>query len=35
MTAKYLHIISVPQTKCLTTETGDLIFPALKVCFRH
>jgi hypothetical protein len=25
----------VPHIKCLTTETGDPIFPALKVYFKH
>jgi len=35
MTARNLHIISVPRIKCLTTEIGDHIFPALKVYFKH
>jgi len=35
MTARNLHVISVPRIKCLTTETGDPIFPALKVYFKH
>jgi len=35
MTARKLHIISVPQIKCLTTGTGDPIFPAPKVYFKH
>jgi len=35
MTARNLHVISVPQIKFLTTETGDPIFPALKVYFKH
>jgi len=29
MRANNLHVISVPWIKCLTTETGDPIFPAL------
>ena len=35
MTARNLHVISVPQIKWLTTETGDPIFPVLKVYFKH
>ena len=35
MTARNLHVISVPQIKCLTTAIGDPIFPALKVYFKH
>jgi len=34
-TARNLHVISVPRIKCLTTETGDHIFPALKVYFKR
>jgi len=34
-TARNLHVISVPQIKCLTTETGDPTVPALKVNFKH
>jgi len=32
MTARNVHM---PQIKCLTTETGDPNFPALKIYFRH
>jgi len=35
MRARKLYAISVPRIKCLTTETGDPIFPALKVYFKH
>jgi len=35
MTATNLPVISVPRIKCLATESGDPIFPALKVYFKH
>jgi len=35
MTARNLQVLSVPQIKSLTTETGDPIFPAPKVYFKH
>jgi len=31
MTGWNLHVIAVPQIKCHMTDTGDPIFPALKV----
>jgi len=35
MTARNLHIISVPQIKCLKIESGDPTVPTLKVYFKH
>ena len=35
MIARNLHAISVPWIKCPTTDTGDPIFPVLKVYFKH
>ena len=34
MTARNLHVHSLPRIKCLTTEIGDPIFPAPKGLFQ-